>query len=160
MINPLIILFLLGLLQGLIGWIMVKSGLEDSPLLYVSHYKLAIHFILALGIICYALWFALQLLVPKEKIIELCGRVGIGDKLNVKMSSCSYGEQQRVSILRALLQPYDLLLLDEPFSHLDEKNSQQAMELILEETRQREAGIIFADLERIDYFPFTRLFHL
>jgi len=70
MINPLVILFLLGLLQGLVGWIMVKSGLEDSPLLYVSHYKLAIHFILALGIICYALWFALQLLVPKEKIIE------------------------------------------------------------------------------------------
>jgi len=69
MINPLIILFLLGLLQGLVGWIMVKSGLEDSPLVYVSHYKLAIHFILALGIICYALWFSLQLLVPKEKII-------------------------------------------------------------------------------------------
>ena len=69
MINPLIILFLLGLLQGFVGWLMVRSGLEDSPLLYVSHYKLAIHFILALGIICYALWFALQLLVPEEKII-------------------------------------------------------------------------------------------
>ena len=69
MINPLIILFLLGALNGLVGWIMVKSGLEDSPLIYVSHYKLAIHFILAMGIICYALWFALQLLVPKEKII-------------------------------------------------------------------------------------------
>ena len=48
---------------------MVQSGLEDSELVYVSHYKLAIHFILAMGIICYALWFALQLLVPKEKII-------------------------------------------------------------------------------------------
>ena len=69
MINPLIILFLSGALQGLVGWVMVKSGLEDSPLLYVSHYKLAIHFILALGIIGYALWFALQLLVSKEKII-------------------------------------------------------------------------------------------
>jgi len=69
MINGLIILFLLGLLQGLVGWIMVASGLEDSPLLYVSHYKLAIHFVLAMGIICYALWFALQLMVPKQKII-------------------------------------------------------------------------------------------
>jgi cytochrome c oxidase assembly protein subunit 15 len=69
MINGLIILFLLGLLQGLVGWIMVMSGLEDSELVYVSHYKLAIHFILAMGIICYALWFALQLLVPKEKLI-------------------------------------------------------------------------------------------
>jgi cytochrome c oxidase assembly protein subunit 15 len=64
MIRPLIILFLLGALQGLVGWIMVQSGLDDSELLYVSHYKLAIHFILALGLLCYTLWFALQLLVP------------------------------------------------------------------------------------------------
>src|SRR5690349_18354340 len=69
MIRPLLILFLLGGLQGLVGWIMVKSGLEDSDLLYVSHYKLAIHFILALGLLCYAVWFALQLLVPSEQII-------------------------------------------------------------------------------------------
>lgn len=69
MINGLAILFLLGLLQGLVGWIMVMSGLKDSELVYVSHYKLAIHFILAMGIICYALWFVLQLLVPKEKLI-------------------------------------------------------------------------------------------
>jgi cytochrome c oxidase assembly protein subunit 15 len=68
MIRPLLILFLLGVLQGLVGWIMVQSGLENSELLYVSHYKLAIHFILALGLLCYALWFALQLLVPANQI--------------------------------------------------------------------------------------------
>jgi cytochrome c oxidase assembly protein subunit 15 len=67
MIRPMIILFLLGALQGLVGWIMVMSGLGDSDLLFVSHYRLAIHFILALGLICYTLWFALQLLIPKEK---------------------------------------------------------------------------------------------
>ncbi|HSU29396.1 MAG TPA: COX15/CtaA family protein [Chitinophagaceae bacterium] len=69
MIKPLLILFLLGGLQGLVGWIMVKSGLEDSALLYVSHYKLAIHFVLALGVLCYTLWFAMQLLVPKENLV-------------------------------------------------------------------------------------------
>ena len=68
MVRPLIILFLLGGLQGLVGWIMVLSGLEDSGLLYVSHYKLAIHFILALVLICYALWFAVQLLVPSNQL--------------------------------------------------------------------------------------------
>ena len=68
MIRPLIILFLLGALQGLVGWIMVMSGLEDAELLYVSHYKLAIHFILAMGLVCYAFWFALELLVPREQI--------------------------------------------------------------------------------------------
>lgn len=68
MIKPMIILFLLGALQGLVGWIMVQSGLENSELLYVSHYKLAIHFILALGLLCYTLWFALDLLVPQNQL--------------------------------------------------------------------------------------------
>jgi heme a synthase len=69
MVRPLIILFLFGALQGLVGWIMVQSGLEDSELLYVSHYKLAIHFILALGLLVYTLWFALDLLVPRDQVI-------------------------------------------------------------------------------------------
>lgn len=69
MIRPMIILFLLGAVQGLVGWIMVMSGLEDSEALYVSHYKLAIHFILALGLLCYTLWFALELLVPQHQIV-------------------------------------------------------------------------------------------
>src|SRR5215467_6140673 len=70
MVSLLVFLFLLGALQGLVGWIMVMSGLEDSNRLYVSPYKLAIHFILALGLICYTLWFALELLIPKENLIE------------------------------------------------------------------------------------------
>ena len=70
MINPLIILFLLGAAQGLIGWIMVKSGLNEENL-YVNHIRLAIHFISALGLLCYTLWFALLLLVPEEeKVVE------------------------------------------------------------------------------------------
>jgi putative ABC transport system ATP-binding protein len=97
---------------------------------------------------------------PSEKIKEMADRLGIGNKLQSKAKICSYGEQQRVSIIRSLLQPFDFLLLDEPFSHLDNNNSEKAMELMLEEAKQREACIIFADLERIDYFPYTKLFHL
>ena len=68
MVKPMIILFLLGGLQGLIGWIMVKSGLNDEDL-YVSHIRLAIHFIAALGLLVYTFWFALKLLVgPQQKI--------------------------------------------------------------------------------------------
>ena len=58
------------------------------------------------------------------------------------------------------MQPFDFLLLDEPFSHLDNKNRQIAMELMLEEAKLRSAAIIFADLERVDYFPYTKIFHL
>jgi ABC-type lipoprotein export system ATPase subunit len=95
-----------------------------------------------------------------DKIADMVNRLGIGNKLETKARICSYGEQQRVAIIRSLLQPFDFLLLDEPFSHLDTDNSKKAMELMLEEAEQRKAGIIFADLERIDYFPYTRLFHL
>ncbi len=62
MIRPLIILFLLGALQGAIGWIMVASGLTGDAI-YVQPTKLALHFVFALGLIVYAFWFALQLSV-------------------------------------------------------------------------------------------------
>ncbi len=67
MVVPFIILFILGGLQGLIGWIMVDSGLNDNDL-YVNHIKLAVHFISALVLLCYTLWFALKLLVPPSSI--------------------------------------------------------------------------------------------
>lgn len=68
MVKPMLILFLLGALQGAIGWIMVASGLTGDAI-YVKPTKLALHFIFALGLLCYAFWFALELLVPKEKLI-------------------------------------------------------------------------------------------
>jgi cytochrome c oxidase assembly protein subunit 15 len=68
MIIPFVILFILGAVQGLIGWIMVASGLNEVNL-YVNHIKLATHFISALILLCYTLWFALKLLVPEEQII-------------------------------------------------------------------------------------------
>lgn len=70
MINPMIILFLLGGLQGAIGWIMVKSGLNDENL-YVSHIRLAVHFISALVLLCYLLWFALKISVPPTEILKV-----------------------------------------------------------------------------------------
>jgi putative ABC transport system ATP-binding protein len=95
-----------------------------------------------------------------EKIKEMAGRLGIGSKLSSKCKTCSYGEQQRIAIIRSLLQPFQVLLLDEPFSHLDNRNSELAMQLMLEEAKARNAAIIFADLERIEFFPFTKLYHL
>lgn len=68
MIKPLIILFLLGGLQGAVGWIMVASGLTGDAI-YVKPTKLMFHFVFALGLLSYTFWFALQLLVPDEKRI-------------------------------------------------------------------------------------------
>lgn len=68
MVKPMLILFLLGALQGAIGWIMVASGLTGDAI-YVKPAKLALHFVFALGLLAYTFWFALELLVPKDKIV-------------------------------------------------------------------------------------------
>jgi len=66
MVKPMIILFLLGALQGAVGWIMVASGLEGDAI-YVAPVRLALHLLLALVLLCYTFWFALKLLIPVEK---------------------------------------------------------------------------------------------
>src|SRR6187397_2498850 len=68
MIRPLLILFLLGALQGAVGWIMVASGLTGDAI-YVKPTRLALHFIFALVLIAYAFWFFLILVVPKNELI-------------------------------------------------------------------------------------------
>ena len=68
MIKPLVILFLLGALQGAVGWIMVASGLTGDAL-YVKPTKLAMHFVLACVLISYAFWFGLQLKVKNEDLV-------------------------------------------------------------------------------------------
>ncbi|MEP7319930.1 MAG: COX15/CtaA family protein, partial [Panacibacter sp.] len=66
MITPLVMLFVLGGMQGLIGWLMVKSGLNEENI-YVDHFRLAIHFMAAMLLIGYTLVFALSLLIPAEQ---------------------------------------------------------------------------------------------
>ena len=68
MIGSFIILFLLGIMQGIIGWIMVKSGLVPERM-FVGHIELATHFMAALVLLCYTLWFALSLSVNRNQII-------------------------------------------------------------------------------------------
>ena len=55
-------LFLLGGLQGVIGWWMVKSGFVDRT--DVSQHRLVIHLVMALGILAYLLWIALGRMMP------------------------------------------------------------------------------------------------
>lgn len=59
------VLFGLGMMQGLMGWLMVASGLVDRP--SVSHYRLAAHLSLAFMIFGYALWLARDLAVGENR---------------------------------------------------------------------------------------------
>ncbi len=70
MIKPMIVLFILGGLQGFIGWFMVKSGLVPEKY-FVGHVELTTHFIAALGLLSYTLWFGLSLIIKEEqKVID------------------------------------------------------------------------------------------
>ena len=61
MITPMVVLFFLGGIQGAIGWIMVASGLVPKKY-FVGHVELTTHFIAAMILVSYTLWFALSLL--------------------------------------------------------------------------------------------------
>ncbi len=63
LVPKLVAMFVLGGLQGLLGWYMVKSGLVHSP--HVSQYRLTAHLGLAFLIYAYMFWVALDLLFPK-----------------------------------------------------------------------------------------------
>ncbi len=67
-------IFLLGALQGAMGWYMVQSGLVDDP--RVSHYRLTAHLALAFAIYAAMLWLALDLLTPAPARAEEIGRLG------------------------------------------------------------------------------------
>ncbi len=75
-------------------------------------------------------------------IDTMAERLGIKHILNQKAGVCSYGEQQRIAIIRALVQPFTWLIMDEPFSHLDIANTQKAAALIAEECTKRNAGFV------------------
>lgn len=95
-----------------------------------------------------------------NKIDTMAEQLGIANILQQKAALCSYGEQQRICIIRALMQPFELLLMDEPFSHLDQANTKIAAALIANECSKRKAGFILTDLDDDDCFVYSRKLNL
>ncbi len=91
-----------------------------------------------------------------DKINEMAELLGISNILSQKAGICSYGEQQRICIIRALIHPFNWLLMDEPFSHLDNNNKVIAAKLITQECKKRKAALIITDLEDDDLFTYSR----
>lgn len=77
-----------------------------------------------------------------EEIDGWLRMLGIWQRKDYLVGKMSIGQQQRVGIIRALCQPFDFILLDEPVSHLDGDNNRIAATMITEEARQQGAGII------------------
>ncbi len=96
----------------------------------------------------------------KDKIDEMAETLGITGILEQRAGLCSYGEQQRIAIIRALMQPFAWVLMDEPFSHLDLKNISKATTLIEAECKKRNAGFVLTDLDEDEHFEYSRVLNL
>lgn len=75
-----------------------------------------------------------------SRIEEMFGRMDLADKMHTPCGKMSFGQQQRVAAIRALAQPFDFLLLDEPISHLDDRNAAAMTSMIMEEVTVRAPG--------------------
>jgi putative ABC transport system ATP-binding protein len=85
-----------------------------------------------------------------EQIKSWIEAVGLSKHLNQKAVHLSYGQRQRIAVIRAFCQPFDFILLDEPFSHLDDINQSLLMDLIEIEAKKNNAGIILTTLQEIN----------
>ena len=82
----------------------------------------------------------------REEILNWFERLGIADKVDQKVGLMSFGQQQRVAMMRALAQPFDFILADEPISHLDANNSRIMGEIMMEEAKKQGAGVIVTSI--------------
>lgn len=96
----------------------------------------------------------------RQEILRWFEALGIADKVDAKVGRMSFGQQQRVAMIRALVQPFDFILVDEPISHLDDTNSRIMGELLMQEAKAQGAGVIVTSIGKhmpLDYEKTYRL---
>ncbi len=81
-----------------------------------------------------------------DEIIELLTVFDVIDQKDKKCKQLSFGQNQRIAVIRALCQKYEFLLLDEPFSHLDVKNKEKIWNTICKHANRQNAGIVITSL--------------
>lgn len=102
----------------------------------------------------------LTLYKTEAQINSLIERVGLSHKRDTLVQTFSLGQRQRIALLRALCQPFELLLLDEPFSHLDDSNTAILREIIEEELQARNASLLLTSLEDNNFFHYNKKLNL
>lgn len=76
------------------------------------------------------------------RIEEWLHMLGIDSRAHSPVGRMSIGQQQRVAIIRAVSQPFDFILLDEPVSHLDDDNNRAAAGIIAAEADRYGAAVV------------------
>jgi putative ABC transport system ATP-binding protein len=95
-------------------------------------------------------------LVKLEDLNRWASILGIEGVWEKPVHQLSYGERQRIAILRALAGKFKWLLLDEPFSHLDQFHANKAAELIIEVCQLQGAGYLLTSLDETSILPFDK----
>ncbi len=96
----------------------------------------------------------------KEEIVSWFERMGIADKMNTQIGLMSFGQQQRVAMIRALVQPFDFILADEPISHLDDQNAEMMGVIMMEEAQTQHAGVIVTSIGKHMDLKYDQIIHL
>ncbi|MCX6214115.1 ATP-binding cassette domain-containing protein [Spirosoma sp.] len=78
----------------------------------------------------------------KTRARELAAQLGFGDHLSKKTNQLSQGEQQRVSIARAVMNQPNVILADEPTSSLDDENTSRVVSLLRQQSEQIGASLL------------------
>lgn len=84
----------------------------------------------------------------EKRAVELLTRFGLGERLNHRPSELSGGEQQRVSMARALMNNPSIILADEPTGNLDEKNTESILSLLFELRDTEDVSIVLITHEK------------
>ncbi|MBR1546525.1 MAG: ATP-binding cassette domain-containing protein [Prevotella sp.] len=84
--------------------------------------------------------------ITKSDVLRWFEMLGIEEKLHVKAGLLSQGQQQRVAFIRALTQPSDFLVVDEPISHLDDVNAQLMADIVRQVKEQTQCGVIVTSI--------------
>jgi ABC-type lipoprotein export system ATPase subunit len=82
----------------------------------------------------------------ERDLLDMLAELEIETKWDQKCGLLSMGQQQRVAIIRGLIQPFEWLIMDEPFSHLDVENSKKCMKLIDKRCTDLKAGFVLTTL--------------
>lgn len=96
----------------------------------------------------------------KKQILEWFEMLGIADKVDAKMGRMSFGQQQRVALIRALCQPFDFIFVDEPISHLDDTNSEIMGRILTTEAKRQGAGVIATSIGKHIELNYDKVFKL
>ncbi len=91
----------------------------------------------------------------EKRAKELLQLVGIEQKINSMPHALSGGEQQRVSIARALINKPAIILADEPTGNLDPETSEEIMRLLIAVAQEEKTAVLMAthDMTMVEKFP-------